>query len=499
MNRVESSTSPPREAPVHASNASEHGDALVRDPGRWMHAFAAGLFPICRSITGAGLRATLRRVQQEIPITIHEVPTGTPVLDWTIPDEWNIREGWIENARGERVVDFARNNLHVVNYSAPFRGRLTLEELQPHLHSLPEQPDWIPYRTTYYRRDWGFCLAHRQRQSLVEGDYQVCIDATLEPGSLSYGEWFLPGQTDDEFLISVHCCHPSLANDNLSGLAVAVALAKELAHAAGTTSGTPVGQMAAGTAAPLALASRTFRHSYRFLFIPGTIGAITWLARNEPRLARIQHGLVLTCVGDAGPVTYKKSRRSNAPIDRAVVEVLRDSGAAHRVIDFFPYGYDERQYCSPGFDLPVGCFMRSQHGRFPEYHTSADNLEFIQPAALADTLEKLWRVVEVVERADVKREDVNRESGGRVSTNAQPPPHGQRFLNLKPKGEPQLGKYGLYEALNGDVTPALWVLNFSDGAHSLAEIAARAALPFDNIARAADILLSRGLLKEVEP
>jgi len=474
-----------------------------------MHAFATELFPICRSITGDGLRATLRRIQKEIPITIHEVPSGTPVLDWTIPDEWNIRDAWIANARGERVVDFRANNLHVVNYSTPVRARMSLADLRPHLHTLPEHPDWIPYRTSYYKRTWGFCLAHRQHQQLEDGEYDVCIDSTLAPGALSYGELLVPGESEDEFLISVHCCHPSLANDNLSGVAVAVALAKTLSER-GTPmprSDSPVSNAASECRAPARL-----RHGYRFLFIPGTIGAITWLARNEDQVHRIKAGLVLTCLGDAGAFTYKRSRRGNAAIDHAVEQALRSSDAPHRIIDFSPYGYDERQYCSPGFNLPVGCLMRSQHGTFPEYHTSADNLEFINAEALEESLELVVRTLgtfENVKRENVKRENVKRETTRHAapssrftfhaSRNEQPTTNNRRFLNLKPHGEPQLSKFALYEALDGDVMPALWVLNFSDGAHSLHDIAARAGLPFDKLARAADILCNRGLLKEVEP
>lgn len=453
---------------AEASKRPSLRKASLRTAGEWMHAFASELYPICRSITGDGLRATLRRIQQEIPIAIHEVPSGTPVLDWTIPDEWNIRDAWIANPDGKRVVDFHKSNLHVVNYSVPVRRRITWAELKRHLHTLPDCPEWIPYRTTYYKRAWGFCLAHNQLQQLNEQEYDVCIDSTLAAGALSYGELLIPGETTDEFLISAHCCHPSLGNDNLSGIAVAVALAKRRARR---------------------------KLSFRFLFVPGTIGAITWLSRNEEELARIKHGLVLTCVGDAGNINYKKSRRGNASIDRAVQQVLSDSREPHRVIDFFPYGYDERQYCSPGFNLPVGCLMRSRHGTFPEYHSSADNLEFIRPEALADSLEKL---VSIVDRIDSHRAapGLARESG----EDARNPAPGTRFfLNLKPKGEPQLGKYGLYEALHGDVLPALWILNFSDGRHSLQAIAARAALPFDKVANTADILVSRGLLKEVKP
>jgi aminopeptidase-like protein len=442
-----------------------------------MHALATELFPICRSITGEGLRATLRRIQREIPISIHEVPSGTTVLDWTIPDEWNVRDAWIKDSRGERIIDFRKSNLHVVNYSSPVRARINLSDLKSRLHSLPQHPDWIPYRTTYYKRDWGFCLPHRQLSQLPDGEYDVCIDSTLAPGALSYGEWLVPGETKDEFLISCHGCHPSLANDNLSGMVLAVALAKQLQQ------------------------RRWSRYSYRFLFIPGTIGAITWLARNRRAVSHIKHGIVLTCVGDAGNITYKKSRRGDAPIDRAFQQVLRESNAPHRVIDFFPYGYDERQFCSPGFNLPIGCFMRSQHGTFPEYHTSADNLEFLKEDALADSLAKVLAAIEIVESQD----DLGSPMPGfddetRVSYHVFPATHQhRRFLNLKPEGEPQLGKYGVYEAFGSDVMPALWLLNFSDGEHSVSDIAARSGLSFDNLLHAADILASRGLLKEVGP
>ena len=444
--------------------------------GRSMHALATELFPICRSITGAGLRSTLRRIQQEVPITIHEVPSGTPVLDWTVPDEWNIREAWVANANGERVVDFARNNLHVVNYSTPIRARKSLGELRPHLHTLPERPDWIPYRTSYYKRQWGFCLPHRQLQQLEDGDYDVCIDSTLAPGSLSYGELLIRGELEDEFLISAHCCHPSLANDNLSGVVVAVALAQMLANP------------------QLSPLTQPLRHSYRFLFVPGTIGAITWLARNENRVERIKAGLVLTCVGDRGAFTYKKSRRGDACIDLAMAQVLRESGVPHRIIDFFPYGYDERQYCSPGFNLPVGCLMRSQHGTFPEYHTSADDLRFISREALAESLETILKVIDAFER---ENDAPSREH--RITSHSGPAADGPRFLNLRPKGEPHLAKYNMGTMLGADMMPALWVLNLSDGLHSLADIAAKSSLPFDNLAHAADILCTHGLLKEVEP
>ena len=419
--------------------------------GREMHAFISDLYPICRSITGDGIRETLRRVGDHISVDIHEVPTGTDVLDWTVPKEWNIRDAFIKNGRGERVVDFKQSNLHVVNYSVPFRGRVSLVDLRSRLFTLPDHPDWIPYRTSYYKEDWGFCLSQRQLESLADEEYDVCIDSSLHEGQLVYGECYLAGELSDEVLFSSHICHPSLCNDNLSGVALAVHLASQLAR-------------------------RVTRYSYRFLFIPGTIGSITWLARNEAAIERIRHGLVIACVGDPGEFTYKKSRQGSAEIDRAAVHVLRHTGRPHEVIEFSPYGYDERQFCSPGFDLPVGSLTRTPHGRFPEYHTSADNLDFVKATCLGESLAIFEQVVDVLER-------------------------NKRYVNLFPKGEPQLGKRGLYPETGGGRAEIrrnalLWVLNFSDGQHTLLDIADRAGLSFEHISAAASDLVKHGLLME---
>lgn len=420
-----------------------------------MHALAAELYPFCRSITGDGVRSTLRRLAQDIPLEVREIPSGTQVFDWTVPEEWNIREAWIKDPQGREVVNLANHNLHVVGYSTPVREKMLLSELKSRLFSLPDQPDLIPYRTSYYKKTWGFCLPHRELERLEDGEYEVCIDSTLTDGNLTYGECFIPGATDEEVLVSCHTCHPSLANDNLAGIAVAVALAKQLA-------------------------SRPQRLSYRFLFIPGTIGSITWLALNEAGIHRIKHGLVLTCAGDAGPVTYKKSRQGNAIIDRAMQHVLKTAGGDHRVAEFHPYGYDERQYCSPGINLPVGCLMRSPHGTFPEYHTSADNLDFIKPESLADTLTKALEAFKVLE-------------------------HNARFVNLKPMCEPRLGKYGLYGGGGGqrtgefDELALLWVLNQSDGGSDLLAIAERSGMQFQKILAAAEALEQAGLLRKETP
>ena len=422
--------------------------------GAEMQALIADLYPICRSITGDGLRETLRRLRAVVPLEIREVPSGTAVLDWTVPKEWNIRDAYVADRSGKRVIDFRASNLHVLNYSTPVRACLPLAELRPHLHTLPDHPDWVPYRTSYYTEAWGFCAAQRVVDALAPGDYEVVIDSTLAPGALSYGELVLPGETADEVLVSCHTCHPSLANDNLSGIAVAVALARALA------------------------ARSARRFTYRFLFIPGTIGSITWLATHRDVIPRIRHGLVLSCLGDAGGFTYKRSRRGDAPVDRAVAHVLRHGGAPHRLRDFVPYGYDERQYCSPGFDLPVGCLTRTPNGEYPEYHTSADNLDLVRPDALEASRSVLETVCAVLE-GDA------------------------RYRNTSPYGEPQLGRRGLYTATGGAARlpgfefALLWVLNFSDGAHSLLDIAERAGLPFAALRAAADALLKAGLLEVV--
>jgi aminopeptidase-like protein len=422
--------------------------------GARMHALVAELYPICRSITGNGVRQTLDILRKTVPLEIHEVPSGTTVFDWTVPREWNIEDAYVKGPDGRRVVDFRQSSLHVVSYSIPVRARMTLAELRPHLFTRPDFPEVIPYRTSYYKETWGFCLTQRRLDQMAEGQYEVLIDASLEPGSLTYGEYHLPGASEDEVLISCHICHPSLANDNLSAVAVAAWLASSLAS------------------------RPSRRYSYRFLFIPGTIGSITWLARNEERASRVKHGVVLAGLGAGDGFTYKKSRRGDADVDRAVAHVLTHAGPPFSLAEFSPYGYDERQFCSPGFNLPVGCLMRAPHGQYREYHTSADNVDFVTAAALAEALETCVRIVDVLEG------------------NA-------RYVNLSPKCEPQLGRRGLYRSLGGELDAAsrelalLWVLNLSDGGHALLDIADRSGLPFPAIKAAADALTHHGLLKPV--
>ena len=419
-----------------------------------MSALMGELFPICRSITGDGVRHTLEIIGRHVALTVHEVPSGTRVLDWTVPKEWNIRDAWIKDLSGRRVVDFRANNLHVVNYSVPVRARMTLHDLKAHLFSLPDQPDWIPYRTSYYNESWGFCLAHRVLEQLTDNEYEVCIDSSLEDGSLTYAECVIEGGSTDEVLFSCHVCHPSLCNDNLAGISLAVALIEHLKSLP------------------------RLRYSYRFLFIPGTIGSITWLARNKERLPRVKHGLVITCVGHGEKFTYKKSRRGDTEIDQIVEHVLTHGGQAFEIQEFFPWGYDERQFCSPGFDLPVGCLMRAPHATFPEYHTSADNLDFVSAQTLAESLACYRDVIAVIEE-------------------------NHTYLNQQPYGEPQLGKRGLYAAIGGDSKSAerqltmLWLLNLTDGRHSLLKIAQRAGIPFAEALNAARVLVQHDLLKPV--
>jgi aminopeptidase-like protein len=427
----------------------------IDDPvqvGVEIHQLISQLYPICRSITGDGVRTTLQILQKFIPLELHEVPSGTPVFDWTVPQEWNIVDAYVIDPQGEKVIDFQKSNLHVLNYSIPIHRKMPLSELKEHLFSLPDRPDWVPYRTSYYQENWGFCLSHHALEHLTAGEYEVYINSSLAPGSLTYGEYYVPGATSDEILFSCHICHPSLCNDNLSGIGLATFLAQQLE-------------------------SKPRRYSYRFLFLPGTIGSITWLSLNRDRVERIKHGLVISGVGDSGKSTYKKSRRGDAIIDRAVVHVLKHSGQEYAIEDFSPYGYDERQYCSPGFNLPVGSLTRTPFDRYPEYHTSADNLDFIHPNNLADSFAKYLAVIDILE-------------------------HDRTYLNTNPHCEPQLGKRGLYGNFGGKKSTKtremamLWVLNLADGEYSLLEIADRANLPFSVIQEAAADLAASGLLSE---
>jgi aminopeptidase-like protein len=412
--------------------------------------FIKDLYPICRSITGNGVRETLRLIGNRIPLQIHEVLTGTKVLDWEIPREWNIRDAYIIDPVGRKIVDFKQLNLHVLNYSTPVRVRMSLSELKPHLFSIPEKPELVPYRTSYYAENWGFCISHNLLSTLQEGTYEVVIDSSLSDGSLTYGELLLVGASEDEVLISTHICHPSLCNDNLSGIAVCTFLAMELA--------------------------KVQRHyTYRFLFIPGTIGAIAWLAGNEAVTKNIKYGLVTSLLGIDSLFTYKRSRQGDARIDRIVEQVLSGLPSQNKIINFIPYGYDERQFCSPGYNLPVGNLTRVPFGEYPEYHTSADNMDLISAKALDDSLAVFLQILRHIE-AD------------------------RKYMNRFPKGEPQLGKRGLYDNIGGRNDSKtlqlafLWVLNYSDGYHSITDIAMLSGLNLNILCEAAEKLIKKGLL-----
>jgi aminopeptidase-like protein len=429
-------------------------DALLSGPAALsalsdvLHGRMEQLFPLCRSISGDGLRQTLQTIREWVPLERRAVPSGTSAHDWMVNDEWNVRDAYIADPSGRRVVDFREHNLHVMGYSVPVRAVMTLDELRPHLHTLPDRPDWIPFRTTFYERTWGFCLAESTLQKMDDGPYEVVIDSTLEPGTLDYGELVIPGDSVDEVMVTTHVCHPSLANDNLSGIVVAAELARTL------------------------LASPRRHFTYRFLFAPGTIGSIVWLSRNAEVLPRIRHGLVLTGLGGPGPLVYKRTRQGGRGIDRAAGHVVAEWAGELR--DYSPYGYDERQFNSIGFDLPFGRLSRTPHGEYPEYHTSADDLSYVTGDQVARAYLALLEILDVLE-------------------NDRP------YRNLSPHGEPQLGRRGVYPTVGGRnatsaVMAMLWVLAYSDGSTSLLDIARTAGLPFAEVRQAAATLESVDLL-----
>lgn len=411
------------------------------------------LYPICRSITGNGVRQTLSEIKSHIDLKVHEIPTGTQVFDWTIPKEWNINDAYIADVNGNRIVDFKKSNLHVVSYSVPIRKKIPLDDLKQHIHTIPYQPTAIPYLTFYYKEDWGFCMSHNDFLQLKDQEYEVVIDSTLKNGSLTFGEYFVPGKSTDEILISCYVCHPSMCNDNLSGVVLTTMLAKY------------IGKL-------------SMNYSLRFLFVPETIGAIAWLASNEKNLSKIKHGLVATCLGDPGMSTYKKTRHGKAEIDRTVEFVLKNSDAEYKILDFFPTGSDERQFCSPGFNLHVGSLMRTPYGKFSQYHTSEDNLKFVQASFLADTYLKYLHTIFILE-------------------------NNKKYLNLNPKCEPQLGKRGLYRQIGGQKTNTdsevamFWMLSFSDGSHDIMEISEKSGIKFDILLDAALKLQDSKLLKAI--
>ncbi len=427
----------------------------MTDPGHLMHDLMRELFPICRSLTGNGVRETFDIIKNHIPLNIHEVPSGTKVFDWEVPDEWNIHDAYVMDEDGNRVIDFQENNLHVVSYSEPIETKMTLDQLQEHLHSCPQMPEAIPYVTSYYKRYWGFCLSDKQRQRLHSGTYTVKIDSTLKPGNLTYGELFIEGDSEEEILLSTYVCHPSMANNELSGPVLTTWLAKELMDR-----------------------QKRPRYSYRIVFLPETIGAITYLSQHlEEMKARTIAGYVITCVGGPDDFTYLRSRQGDCITDRITKYVLKTCSAPHRVLEYTQRGSDERQYCAPGIDLPVGSLMRSKYHDYPEYHTSADDLDFVTPEHMALAYDIYRKCLNAIE--------------------------GNRSYQVTVLCEPQLGKRGLYPNLGAakqtevahDDLMAL--ISYSDGKHDLIQIAELHGRPVDVYFEPVKQLVEANLLTEV--
>ena len=433
------------------------------------------LFPICTSITGNGVRKTLKIISNYIPLKIHEVKSGTKVFDWTIPEEWNIKDAYILDSKKKKILNFQKSNLHVLQYSIPIKKNIKLSKLKKHIFTLPNQSDIIPYVTSYYSKNWGFCMTHNEFLKLKDSKYFVCINSSHTNGSLTYGEYVIKGKVEEEILISTYICHPSLCNDNLSGVVLTALLAKYLSK-------------------------YQLHYSLRFLFIPETIGAITWLALNEKKIKNIAHGLVATCLGDPGISTYKKSRNGNNIIDEIVEQVLIESGEPYKIMDFWPSGSDERQYCSPAFNLPIGSLMRTPYDMYDEYHTSADNLDFVSKHHLANTLSKYLAVINKLEENHGQFKQKKLIIKNKKSSKDDPV-----FLNLYPKCEPQLGKRGAYENIGGvkeqnslkRKKAVQWILNFSDGKYSLSDIQKKSNLDFSLLLSVANFLKNKKLLSEI--
>ena len=417
--------------------------------GLEMHSLLETLFPICRSITGNGVRQTLKIIKEIIPITFHEVSSGTKVFDWEIPNEWNIKDAYVKDENGNRVIDFQKSNLHVVGYSVPVDKWITLSELQENLHSLPEQPNAIPYITSYYKERWGFCISHDERLKLKDGKYHVFIDSTLEKGSLTYGEYIIKGETEQEVFLSTYICHPSMANNELSGPVVAAFIGKWLA-------------------------SQPRRYTYRIVFIPETIGSITYLSQHLEELREnVLVGFNLSCIGDDKAYSYVASPYENTLADKVASNVLSFKHPDFIKYSFLNRGSDERQYCSPGVDLPLVTLCRSKYGTYPAYHTSLDNLDYVTEEGLLGGYELVKDCIYVIEN--------------------------NRSFRVTCYGEPQLGKHGLYPNLSTkksgeSINTIMDFIAYSDGTNDLIEISNIIQKPVWEIVPIIDTLLKHKLI-----
>jgi aminopeptidase-like protein len=413
------------------------------------------LWPITRSLTGNGNRESLRILSEIIDLKITEVPSGTQCFDWNVPPEWNIKEAWIKDSKGNKIVDFSENNLHILGYSEPFQGKLSFEELKSHLYTLPDQPDLIPYLTSYYKRRWGFCLTHNQFLQLDQNEtYEVFINSSLDDnGSMTIGEAVIKGKSDKEIMFSTYICHPSLASNELSGPLVSAFIYSKLKE------------------------QKELKYTYRFIFVPETIGSIYSLSvKGEHWKKHLKAGFVITCIGDDGKFTYKRSRIGNSLPDRAVEMILNQTETEFNIVDFFPSGSDERQYCSPGFNLPVGSLMRTMYGKYHEYHTSADNKDYVSFEAMEKSVQKYLDVIELLEK-------------------------NEKYINKMPYCEPQLGKRGLYPTLGSQkgtedfVKAMMWILNLADGTNDLITISGKSKIPAKDLFPVVDKLIANGILE----
>lgn len=414
------------------------------------------LFPLHRSLTGDGVRETLRILSEYAPIRQQEVPSGTVCFDWAVPKEWNVREAYVKDSQGRTLLDIRDSNLHLMGYSKPFRGIVSRDELLARLHTKPDMPDAIPYMTSYYREDWGFCVEHRRLGEFTDDEYEVVIDADLADGHMTIGEGVVRGSTEREILLSTYVCHPSMAINELSGPLVQTMIYRALKD------------------------RKDLKYTYRFLYLPETIGALYYLSRHGDQLkARVDAGYVVNCVGHGEAFTYKKSKRGDTLADKAALHVLKQSGKPYRVVEWNPFGSDERQYCSEGFRLPVGSLMRTMYGEYPEYHTSLDDRSLISWQALRETVDMYLAVIETLEANDT-------------------------YVSTHIHGEPKLDKRGLYPYTSGTRTPeeklrilqTTHLIAFSDGRRDLMDIAETLGLTGRDMREAAQLLVRHGLLRQ---